>query len=288
MSDTADSAANSNADKFNLETCESCEGIFRLPKHIEPGVRVRCPLCNEVVLTTLDDVPDAIVEPCSETKAEREHLKLDAGARAGKFEDASVAYIDRVVAEAGSPEELAEKIRIPSYERTTARGRWHQQAIGEGAKSEGRSTDRLPGPIRKATAPLKKKKHHRRRSAPIGQESPREFYKFILGGLLAIPAAQLILWWVFASDPLNLAPQVARAVPFVVPGKLRPAVEEPPRVRSDVTSPPIQQQLSDKDSIFSRNRQLDQQRELAPGPLQPENESNSPTESNSSSDADGE
>lgn len=65
-------------------------------------------------------------------------------------------------------------------------------------------------------------RRRRRRSNPVV-----EFIKVVLGGLLAIPAAQLILWWLPMNlqpaqrDPMSIGPTVARYIPFVVPESVR-------------------------------------------------------------------
>lgn len=41
------------------------------------------------------------------------------------------------------------------------------------------------------------------------------------GGLCALPLAQLVLWWVFGQDPVDLGPKVASYASFLVPQKLR-------------------------------------------------------------------
>jgi hypothetical protein len=48
----------------------------------------------------------------------------------------------------------------------------------------------------------------------------------ILGALLALPVAQLIIWWVLSVDPLQLAPAVAKVVPFAVPAKVLEAEQD--------------------------------------------------------------
>lgn len=49
-----------------------------------------------------------------------------------------------------------------------------------------------------------------------------ELIKIALGGLLALPIAQLILWWGFNSDPLGLASPASNVASFIVPPRLRP------------------------------------------------------------------
>ena len=45
----------------------------------------------------------------------------------------------------------------------------------------------------------------------------------VLGGLMSLPVAQLMIWWILGSDPLGFAPEVSKVVPFVVPSDLREA-----------------------------------------------------------------
>lgn len=67
-------------------------------------------------------------------------------------------------------------------------------------------------------------KHKRRTSRKTRQLI--EVAKIAFGAFLALPVAQLIIWWVLSVDPLKLAPTVAKAIPFVVPAKVLEAAEE--------------------------------------------------------------
>jgi hypothetical protein len=42
-----------------------------------------------------------------------------------------------------------------------------------------------------------------------------------MGALLALPVAQLIIWWGLGSDPVKIGPPVATLVPFIVPEQFR-------------------------------------------------------------------
>ncbi len=59
------------------------------------------------------------------------------------------------------------------------------------------------------------------------QKNPSiEIAKVVAGGLLALPLAQLILWWLpgkWQRDPLQIGPSVGRVVPWVVPENFRSA-----------------------------------------------------------------
>jgi predicted HAD superfamily phosphohydrolase len=45
--------------------------------------------------------------------------------------------------------------------------------------------------------------------------------KVVIGGLLAIPIAYLLVFWIFKQDPLNVGPTIGNVVPFLVPAELR-------------------------------------------------------------------
>lgn len=67
-------------------------------------------------------------------------------------------------------------------------------------------------------------KHKRRPSRKAQQWI--EIAKIAIGALLALPVAQLIIWWGLSVDPLKLAPTIAKSIPFVVPAKVLEAAEE--------------------------------------------------------------
>ncbi|MEC7603826.1 MAG: hypothetical protein VX668_07405 [Planctomycetota bacterium] len=47
----------------------------------------------------------------------------------------------------------------------------------------------------------------------------------ILGGLCALPLAQLCLWWIFGRDPIEIGPKVPSYAAFLVPSKFRTNLE---------------------------------------------------------------
>lgn len=60
-----------------------------------------------------------------------------------------------------------------------------------------------------------------RRSARREKNPVVETMKIVIGGLLALPVAQLIFWWGIKQDPVNLGPTVSKVAPFVVPEEFR-------------------------------------------------------------------
>ena len=45
--------------------------------------------------------------------------------------------------------------------------------------------------------------------------------KVVIGGLLAIPIAYLLVFWIFKQDPLDVGPKLGKVVPFLVPSEFR-------------------------------------------------------------------
>jgi hypothetical protein len=43
----------------------------------------------------------------------------------------------------------------------------------------------------------------------------------VAGGAVALPIAQLILWWVMGRDPLNLAPTLPASLEWIAPAEFR-------------------------------------------------------------------
>ena len=46
------------------------------------------------------------------------------------------------------------------------------------------------------------------------------------GGACALPLAQIVLWWVFGQDPVELGPTVSQYVSFIVPAKFRAPADD--------------------------------------------------------------
>ena len=44
--------------------------------------------------------------------------------------------------------------------------------------------------------------------------------KIVFGGLLAVPIAYLMVFWIFSQDPLGVGPGLHNVAPFLVPDSL--------------------------------------------------------------------
>ncbi len=108
------------------------------------------------------------------------------------------------------------------------------------------SRTRLP----KNATPLKRPL---RRRKPKTKVTSGDFVKVMLGGMLAFPVAQAILWWGFHRDPLSLGPKVASAVPFIVPRTLRGGEQEIRSIPSDYQVNPKSTLLQGTPFRFERN-----------------------------------
>jgi hypothetical protein len=57
---------------------------------------------------------------------------------------------------------------------------------------------------------------------PEAAENPlTQFIAIVLGGTVALPIAQLILWWVMEQDPLKIAPQLPASLEWMAPAEFR-------------------------------------------------------------------
>ena len=56
-----------------------------------------------------------------------------------------------------------------------------------------------------------------RRSRQKSENPISTMIKVVLGGLMAAPLAQLILWWAFSKDPVKMGPKVSPYIPWIVP-----------------------------------------------------------------------
>jgi hypothetical protein len=76
----------------------------------------------------------------------------------------------------------------------------------------------------------------------------------VLGGLASIPLAQLCLWWIFSTDPVDAGPLVAQYVPFIVPSDFRGTTsvddEEPDKSESNQAS---ERQANSRRTLLGEN-----------------------------------
>lgn len=182
--------------------CPHCDGLFRIPSGVSGSATLECPHCQ----------------------AESPASKL--------FSAVPMAKVSNTGSPSDEPSQAA-----PSIE------------VAGDPERKGHSFDDesyvIPKPLKTA------RRSSRSRSQRSGQSSSRkkqpiepkrfgiiDVIKMALGGILAIPVAQLLLWWVFATDPFGMVKQVYPIFPAAVPPSLAPLqIDEEPDVSGNRDMP---------------------------------------------------
>lgn len=196
-----------------VTSCPDCRAIVQLPSCANVEALVQCPYCgDQYPLKTMlpETIPELILVKPAQT--------------APQAGEAAAEPVERETF-------VASLLDVPATLRNGSK-----RSKRRSSRSESReSATAVPDPsIRKSGRQSQKGSRSRESHSwamVVKQESrPRnpglEMAKVVLGGMLAIPVAQVIVWWLIGLDPLNIAPSVGRVIPFVVPAKLRP--EEAP------------------------------------------------------------
>ncbi len=174
--------------------CPECKGLFRIETNVSADAAVVCPHCDAElnIERLLDDLPVANVTAASRHESPPPIVSTDKPAS----NRPSIAFDDQA-------------FTIPKPLKTTRRSHSHSHSPRSSSNTSrtGNSSNVRSESFRKSGSALP------------------DLVKIVLGGLMALPIAQLILWWVFALDPLGLAAPVASKVPLIVPPAWRPADE---------------------------------------------------------------
>ena len=236
---------NSQSDNMIVGHCVACDGLVRIPLNANPSSTVRCPRCSAgfklldvleraaPILELVDDQGDVEPEPrqprfvpiLDETPAQPETRKPGE-----KFVVSPILQKNskrkrhrrrRRSSEGGSkspqngistksPVGDAEKLAEPSLEIDHSRVTSQKSSAPRSVASS---------ETKKRPAPRRPKKS---RQVSNSSSGGFELVKIVLGAALALPVAQLLIWWFAGTDPLNLGPTVSRIMPFVVPAEFQP------------------------------------------------------------------
>jgi hypothetical protein len=163
--------------------CGNCDGLFRLPRGISGKATLVCPHCDTEL--KVSDLLDML--PVAKVTQDTGHDdEPDSGI---KIETEPPQRSKYAVDE--------QSYSIPKPLKTALRKHHHS-----GSSSRHKSTKR---------APFARKK-----------TGPADIVKMVFGGLLAIPIAQIVLWWVFGVDPFRMVDRVYPYVPAIIPHALAP------------------------------------------------------------------
>ncbi|MFW6169132.1 MAG: hypothetical protein ACODAD_01495 [Planctomycetota bacterium] len=191
---------------MTVASCPSCQERVTVPVDATSDSVVRCPFCHEEfeLKAFLNQLPPSLIVLESGSPGqpgEGSEVRDDGDSFSGKGPEAVLS----------SPESEDASDSLPPFDFTA-----------DSVREEGERPTRRP-PQRGA-----------RKNPTV------EACKIIAGALLAIPAAQIILWWFVPSgykrDLLRLGPTVSRVAPWVVPGQFH----APPSDASDDRLPPSQ------------------------------------------------
>ena len=211
-----------------ITTCPDCGTFVKLPSCVSIEATVQCPTCKDrypVRSLLPDTIPELIVV--------RDSVANPHQLPAIHVGDTAEANQLEIVASVPS------RLEVPSILKNGARRRKRNRS-GRSGNVVSNAESTLDSQSLEKRRRLKRKSgsnsNKNRTSHSWAEESIREFkprnpqiefVKIVVGGLLALPVAQLIIWWVIGMDPLQLAPTVSKFVPFAVPTKFR-VVEEAP------------------------------------------------------------
>ena len=193
---------------MTVASCPSCHESVTIPVDATPESVVRCPFCHEdfELKSFLNQLPPSLIVL---DHGLLDHGLLDhgSGIRMGESErsaeqaDASSSNVLGAFVDVGEPHESSGS--LPAFDFTP-------EPVD---KEASRDTAGLP-------------KARGQKNATV------ELVKIVAGALLAIPAAQLILWWgvpgSYKRDLLGIGPAVSRVVPWAVPRRFH--------ARDDVSS----------------------------------------------------
>lgn len=236
-----------------VATCPRCGALAYLPPVMSTMTTVRCPHCQHqyclaeilpedmqtlnVVTATPESTPPAeepVIVPPVFSK-----LQVSPILRKGARRRGSQAAEDVV----GALSDLAESTGNSSSSELTWSGA-EQTWDGElkpgsesissktAARSFGGDSSRGRRSAQSSSKSSRSRRHRSRESSrnsfsgfSDSNRSAVEIVKMILGGLMALPVAQIVIWWGLGQDPLKLGPTVGAKMPALVPPALRESAQ---------------------------------------------------------------
>jgi hypothetical protein len=245
------------SDNMIVGNCVACDGLVRIPLHANPNSIVRCPRCSadfklidvleraapilEVVgdqsapepeprkprfVPILDETPPQpdgrkrgdkfVVSPILQKNSKRKkHRRRHRSSESGGSSPPNSSPPNGT--STATPIAGSATSAEPSLEIDQSRG---ASPVSVGVRSGG-TADKAPV---QRTAPRRpqNRRSSSNRASRSNSGSGLELTKIILGAVLALPVAQLLIWWFAGTDPLNLGPMVSRIAPFVVPAEFQP------------------------------------------------------------------
>ena len=175
-----------NNTSLSIVTCPKCHRAITVYMDTGPDTEMVCPLCNQrfEFQAVIDGLPP-MLKLASELDESSDELKLK--------EEPKKFSFDEVPAPPSPRKSTAKKRRSKSSSSSSSSGRDQSE---------------------------RRKKSDKKRKKAFRKSNPfRETILFVVGGLMALPVGQLIIWWAIGKDPLNLGPKISNIAAFAVPEK---------------------------------------------------------------------
>ena len=204
--------SSSQSSDFVVGNCIGCRGLVRVPSNTMANVSVRCPRCGEMYLLSaiLDhDIPalEVVDEPMVDGPPRDGSADIGTGS---KYQPVTEQENGRFV--------------VPSYLAKAAERKTRRKSGSQESESNPVVQDTEASSLREKSRERRTRPERNRKPRASVKRSPfLEFMMVVLGGMMSLPVAQLMVWWILGSDPLGFAPEVSKVVPFVVPSDLREA-----------------------------------------------------------------
>jgi hypothetical protein len=190
--------------------CPNCQHHIHLPEGVSQTALLQCPMCDHTTPAselTLSAGPTwIVVEPGNEGMPLAATAALASVAptvAAATAANTSPTDADTSHASSGSTNEREYELADPSLPKAD---RTRKQPLKQQDWSK-----------HKPLTHEEYQKQKRKSSSPLAG-----IIQIVLGGALALPIAQLLIWHVLGKDPFELAPKTAAYAPWIVPYKFRP------------------------------------------------------------------
>jgi len=222
--------------------CPLCKKLFRLPEGFTSAHALACPHCDQQV--TGRQIMEAMAPTASLVEVPQAKATSGSGS-AGPSGSRPTHSFDEQNFVIPKPLKTALRSSRRSHPERAASVTVDDGKAGqtEQAKS-GKPDARVPESSSSRSRSSRSRKKSKKKASPFV-----EFLKIILGGILALPIAQLVLWWGFSLDPLKLAPAVYEYAAVLVPPTLRPAEDVSEDADDILIDMPDGQKLNDQGMI---------------------------------------
>ena len=222
---------------MTIATCPRCQDEVTIPQGAGEQSRVACPLCREefLLLEVMQELPPALIlldgpvtTETGDEDAADEDAADDSATETVKIEITGLATGDETdfedTAESESEDEPDSEDTSESNGEADSEDGSGSEEAAVGAFNFGDSVD-SPTTGSSSIRPI--------RAVSRKSENPMwTMIKVVLGGMLAIPLAQLILWWLpgnWSRDPMKMGPKASQYVPFLVPKRYHVPDDDKPR-----------------------------------------------------------